>query len=572
MNLLAHIKNAGIALLAGVGLCLFAYEVFVRGPETLIEPIYLSQQFKERGYSEEELQHILVDTFDELRGVARSVTPRSSDNVVASGLELPDIPIPGTGSSVRPLVEYARSLLEKDASVSASVTGSTAVFSVMVTLRESHGDVLSFDLSSPGVAVSRGESGSGQARHLAAETNALRDVMRNAAKEILNRQSPLTYAGYLTQTEQLRCIEHGLACDFRKVRELYERMAARESDDKHGVANAAWAHLALAKLDVFDHNLAGAIRHARQIVERSESDPNWVTAKPWAYYSWGVALNDLGCYEEAADVLQQAVTLNPRYAAGYNALARSWLALATAQSDAGLRASAGTSALHDYRRDALDMLQLAIELDPGYQEAYVNRGDALRLPRLTPNYREVDFPNRGDAAMPARLTSADRRPAWLEASEANDAEDARKAYRDAVALNLDTAGRAYERLVAMHDTAFLSVKERITRQQPRCKMGMVRSLSEAWGCTDASMDSPPSGKGRLKYTAFQRDASQQAVCRDPDAILRDRTLPKLPGDSHAKIIAARAAPAISAQTTGQAPVELLRRVSGRGNPAADADL
>ncbi|MBV8629227.1 MAG: hypothetical protein JO371_15400, partial [Paraburkholderia sp.] len=158
-----------------------------------------------------------------------------------------------------------------------------------------------------------------------------------------------------------------------------------------------------------------------------------------------------------------------------------------------------------------------------------------------------------------------------EESEANDAEDARNAYRDAVKLNPETGGRAYERLVAMHDTSLVEIKDQI-KKQPRCKMGMVRSLGEAWGCTDAEMDSPPSGKGRLKYTAFQRDAREQAVCRDPVAILRDRTLPRLPGDSHAKIVAARSVPAIAAQTPGRAPVGLLRRVSRRVNPSADADL
>ena len=571
MNSFGSIKYASVAVLAGIGVYLFGCKVLVPGPETLIEPIYLSEPFKELGYSGEELQHILIDRFGEMRGAAKSVTPRSPDNVVASDLDLPDIAIPGTGSSVRPLMEYLRSLLNRDASVYASVSGTTAVFTVTLTLRESNGDVRSFDVPSVGGAPAKGKSASGQAGSRAAHTNALRAAMREAATKIAMSQSPLTYAGYLMQTEQVKCTESGRACDFGKVRELYEQMAARESDGKgSNAANAAWARLALAKLDVFDHNLAGAIANASEIVKLGKSHPNWAAAEPWAYYSWGVALNDLGCYEQAADVLLQAVELNPRYAAGYNALARSWLALATAQSNASLQASARTSALHDYRRDALDMLQMAIDLDPGYQEAYVNRGDALRLPRPASDYREVYW-NRRDAPMPPQLTFADRRPAWQEESEANDAEDARKAYRDAVNLNPETGGRAYERLVAMHDNRLVEFKDQI-KKQPRCKMGMVRSLGESWGCTDAEMDSPPSGKGRLKYTAFQRDAGQQAVCRDPDAILRDRTLPRLPGDSHAKMIAARSAPVISAQTSGQGPVDLLRRVSGRVDPAADADL
>jgi tetratricopeptide (TPR) repeat protein len=554
MTAFSSIKYLGVAAVVAICLILFGFEVIWRGPATLIEPIHISQQFKKRGYSEEELQHMLIDTFDELRSAAKSVTPKPSDKEEASSeLNLPDISVPGTGSSVRPLIEYSRSLLGKDSSVSGSVAGSTAVFSMTLTLRDSNGDVLSFNFPSPKDAASRGKSNIGQADKPAAERHTLEDVLRNAAIEILKHQSLLTYAGYLTQMEQLRCIEHGVACKFGQVRELYEQMAARESDGKKKseAANPAWARLALAKLDTFNHNLEGAIAHAREIVDLGKAHPNWTAAKPWAYYSWGVALNDLGCYERAAEVLQQAVNLNPGYAAAYNALARSYLALARADSKPGTQASAGSSLSHDYRKDALDRLKQAIDLDPNYQEAYLNRGDALVLPQRT---------------------SAGHHAASLDESDAQNAENARKAYRDAVALNLDTAAHAYERLAAIHDTTYLTVSDRITKKQPRCKIGMVRSLLESWGCADAEMDPSASSKGRLKHTAFQRDEKLQAVCSKPELILHDKAFPRLPGDSQSTIVATRPAPSIPARTTGLAPADTLSKVSMRGNPVAGANL
>src|SRR6516164_7297853 len=195
MNSFVNIKTLGVVVVAVIGVYLFSSKVLLPGPETLIEPIYLSKDFKELGYSGEELQHILIDTFGEMRGAAKSVTPRSSDNMVASDLDLPDIAIPGTGSSVRPLMEYLRSLLDRDASVSASVNGSTAAFSVVLTLRESNGDVLYFNFPRSKGAASKGKSSSGQGGN-PEDTNGLRGAMHKAAIEIAKSQSPLTYAGY----------------------------------------------------------------------------------------------------------------------------------------------------------------------------------------------------------------------------------------------------------------------------------------------------------------------------------------------------------------------------------------
>jgi tetratricopeptide (TPR) repeat protein len=495
-DVLASIKNIGIALVLLI--CLIAYyrDVFWRGSTTLVEPIHVSEELKTRGYSEQRLQHMLVDMFHEFRRLAKSVTPKpSSKDEVSSDFDLPDISVPGAGDSVRPLIEYSRSLFKNDFSVSGSVEGSSEdVFSMTVTLHKPNGDTHSFNFPNPKDSASQ----------------TLKDVLQAAALDILKSKSPLTYAGYLTAKEQERCIPNGVACNFGEVRELYEKIAARESDGQKRGAGPAWARLALAKLDTFDHNLEGAIAHAREIVDLGETHSGWSAAQPWAHYSWGVALNDLGCYERAAEVLQRAVELNPDYAAAYNALGRSYLALARAAGKTGARASATY-----YRKDALDQLQNAIDLDPNYQEAYLNRGDALMLAPET----------------------------LLDAFDTQkDAEKAHQAYRDAVALNRDTAAHAYERLVAMGDATYVKAKDRITKRRALCKSGMVRSLLESWGCTDAEIDSSASSQGSFERTAFQRNESPPAVCSKPELILHDVDSQRLPRDSQPKIVATNSAP------------------------------
>ena len=544
MAVISSIKDLGMIALALICLFLFGVEVIGRGPTTLVEPIQVSEEFKKHGYSEDELQRMLIDALSELRSAAESVTPKPSDQAQASSdLGLPDISVPGTGSSVRPLIEYSRSLLGKDSSVSGSVAGSTAVFVMTLTLRESNGEVHSFNFASRGDEHSRGKPNVKQSGKPAAEMQSVEDVLHSAAQEIMKQQSLLTYAGYLTQKEQSRCIDHGLPCKFGPMREIYEQMAARESDGKASeAANPAWARLALAKLDVFDHNLEGAISHARAIVDGSDAHPSWSAAAPWGYYSWGVALNDLGCYERAAEVLQRAVEQNPRYAAAYNALASSYLELGKLESKDGQQAWAGSRSSHDYRDEALVALQHAIELDPNFQEAYVNLGDALRLPERTP---------------------ADHVAAALGRSSAQNLEDARKAYRDAVALNLDTAARAYERLTAIQDTSYLPVKDRITRKQPRCRPNTVKSLLASWGCADVGPDPSAGRHGHFEHTALYGADKPPAVCGKRELILQDKASQQPPFDGRSTIVAAGFVPQVQARTMGPARGGALREESGQ---------
>ena len=544
MAVISSIKDLGVIALAVICLFLFGVEVIGRGPTTLVEPIQVSEEFKKHGYSEDELQRMLIDALSELRSAAESVTPKPSDQAQASSdVGLPDISVPGTGSSVRPLIEYSRALLGKDSSVSGSVSGSATGFVMTLTLRESNGEVHSFNFASRRDEHSRGEPNVKERGKSTAEVQIVEDVVHSAAQEIMKQHSLLTYAGYLTQKEQSRCIDHGLPCKFEPMRELYEQMAARESDGKTSeAANPAWARLALAKLDVFDHNPEGAIAHARQIVDGGDAHPSWSAATPWGYYSWGVALNDLGCYERAAEVLQRAVAQNPRYAAAYNALASSYLELGKLDNKGGLQAWAGSRSSHNYRDEALEALKHAIKLDPNFQEAYVNLGDALRLPERAPT----------DHVAAARGKSS-----------AQNLEDARKAYRDAVALNLQTAARAYERLTALQDTSYLAVKDRIARKQPRCRPDTVKSLLASWGCADVGTDQSASRQGRFEHAALYGAEKPKAVCSKPELILQDKASQRLPFDGRSTIAAAGFVPLVQARTMGPARGGALDGESGQ---------
>ncbi|SEI66855.1 tetratricopeptide repeat protein [Paraburkholderia diazotrophica] len=453
-------------------------------PMTLVEPIAVSDDFKHRGYTDQTLQHVLVDTLGDLRKEAESVTPANDTEHVLSEFKLPDITVPGTDLSIRPLIEFARTLLKRDSSVYGTVVGTPSSFAMMLTLRDPDGRT---------VALGNGVSPEAAAHaDASSESQALTHALRQAAMTILQHQSPLLYASYLTQMEQKRCLKGGAGdapCQFDDMRERFERLAAGSGRDATGASkeDAAWALLALSKLDTYARDYEGSIRHARRIVDMSGELHAWKKVRPWAYYNWGVALADMGCYQHAADVLKRAVQLHKDYAPAHNALARAWLGLAQMPALAGASMQSGTDYI-DYRAAAVNELRVAIAKNPGYQEAYVNLGDALRLPSMKTGF-----------VSPAAM------------------DEARDAYRTAVALNIDDAGRAYERLQALHDSVFMKVAARITRGRAQCSTGMARSLLESWGCSDA----------QIAAGADPNSASMQPVAMQPEARAKACNKPEL---------------------------------------------
>ena len=448
-------------------------------PLTLVQPIQVSEAFRREGYTDETLQHMLVDTLSDLRKEAGSVTPSNDTEHVLSEFKLPDFTVPGTGLSVRPLIEFARTLLRRDSSVYGTVAGEPSSFVVMLTLHDPDGrnfllsDEATADTTDPQLGV-------------VDESHKLKRVVRHAAMAILQHQSPLLYASYLTQIEQKRCLKGETPCDFDAMRERFEQLAAGSGRDASGASkeDAAWALLALSKLDSYARDYEGSIRHARRIVDMSDELYSWVKVRPWAYYNWGVALADMGCYQPAADVLKRAVELQKDYAPAHNALARAWLALAQMPSFAG--------AGHDYRDAAVRELRIAIDKEPGYQEAYVNLGDALRLPSMRTG---VVSPNALD--------------------------EAREAYRTAVALDIDGGARAYERLASMHDNAFVKVAARITESRAQCRSGMARSLLESWGCSDSQITAN-AGKEAPGMQSVSSPEAQAKACSNIELQLPTR--------------------------------------------------
>jgi tetratricopeptide (TPR) repeat protein len=348
------------------------------------------------------------------------------------------------------------------------------------------------------------------------EAATLKQALRAAAEKILEHQSPLLYASYLTQVEQRRCLEGEKKCDFAEVRKLFAQIAAGAHSD-NSRENAAWAKLALSKLDTYAGNYEGTIKLSSEIVELSDKYSSWEKVRPWAYYNWGVALNDLGCYQQAAQVLRQSVNeRTDSEPAAHNALARAFLALAStgAPALAGDASDSGNSGNYgmdlvivppsppprDNRAAAIAELDAALKANPGYQEAYVNLGDALQL----------QSPPDGLSKTSAQSTLV---------------SDSREAYWRAVDLDVEQADRAYERLVAMKDPDSMKVAQRRDApHRPQCQKRIARSLLEAWGCSDRQIEavsgrapaaaSEPAGQ-RLLHTAAGA-AAEPAVCRQYD--------------------------------------------------------
>jgi len=378
-----------------VGLCGVLFD-----PVTTVQPIQVSEELREQGYTEATLQQLLIDALSDLRADASGVTPKSDAEKVLSEFKIPDVELPGTGISIRPLIEFARSLLKRDSTVYGSVVGSPSGFAVMLTLREPDGRTVPLrgDSETARAALRERDHDAQPLLQTGMEAATLKQALRGAAEKILEHQSPLLYASYLTQLEQRRCLEAAQECDFGKVRKLFAQIAAGAHSDGSR-ENIAWAKLALSKLDTYAGDYEGTIKLSREIVELSDQQSSWEKVRPWAYYNWGVALNDLGCYQQAAQVLRRSV--NERTAnepAAHNALARAFLALASARapalaSDMGDVINYGSDLViippdlppRDNRDAAIAELDAALKANPGYQEAYVNLGDALQLKSTSPS-------------------------------------------------------------------------------------------------------------------------------------------------------------------------------------------
>lgn len=524
MSFFTPIKSFGFGVVAPL-IVIGGYSIFAE-PATVVEPIQVSEALKKNGYTEQTLQHMLIDTLSDLRTKAQGVTPDTTDTEqVLSKFNLPEFSVPGTGISVRLLVEYARTLLKFDSSVYGSVTSSPAGFSVALTLRDPHGETIAIHRTTASKEVSAHRT-SEKPTDAPVETSDLEEELRQAAMEMLKHQSALLYAHYLLDMQQRECFSEKAHCDFREVRERYDQIAAGGGDESHrpkgnagwakltsllpklhifakdnedasAKGEAPWAELMLSKLDSLTKDYEGAIKHASRVHEQSKKDKSWEKALPWAYYNWGVALNDLGCYQAGAELLTQAVNKNTSYAPAYNALARSYIALAEASG----RAESKPASLTDYRTKALAAARAALKYNPGYQEAYVNLGDALRLPVAA---------------------SASGNP---NADHDTDAKSAREAYVTAIALNVETAGRARQQLALMSGNSFSGTAERFTKR-PECRADIPRSFLEASGCSDAQIRGAAraSHKSELVSTGLTAGRKAANVCSNPELRLRDTSL------------------------------------------------
>ncbi|WP_233888739.1 tetratricopeptide repeat protein [Paraburkholderia flagellata] len=504
------LKKLGL-LMALLLIAITAYQIF-SPPATLVQPIQVSEALKKDGITEQALQNMLVDALSDLRTKAKGVTPRADagSDEAQTQINLPDFSVPGMGLSVRSFVEFARTLLEFDSSVYGSVTSTRSGYSVDLTLRDGHGESFLFHQTIPNNKLPTHKPGETLANRSSA-TLVIEQALKQAAMKILEKQSALFYADNLLQNQQDACFSDRTKCDFRELREKYGHIAAggeQESDKPQWIAtwtksilfrlhlvnedpkaadanvDVALAELMLSKIDDLTGHYAEAIGHTLVIIRNSKSDKSWQRVLPWAYYNWGVALNDLGCYQAAAEVLEEAVNRNKQYAPAYNALSRSYNALA----ETSVHAVSTSVSLIDYRKLARDKATTAVKLNPGYQEAYVNLGDASRPLLAAPGNRNA------------------------QAAYDGNEEEARKAYEQAIALDVEQAGRAREQLALLPGATSTHVAEQTTKKRPKCRSGLPRSFLEAFGCSDAEIRATANRKNALVSAALSGVPDAAGVC------------------------------------------------------------
>jgi tetratricopeptide (TPR) repeat protein len=395
---------------------------------TVIESIRVPQELQKDGFTEDAIQRLLASELSKARTEARHIIPDDDKERIESDLSAPDIAMPGVGVSLQQMVELLRAV-RSDSSIYGSFHRSPDGLGLQLTYRATDGSITPLEVN-PRKPEHADEP--------LFETIKL--VLGEATGKIMKERNGLTYAAYLTQLRQERCFEKQ-ECKFDDVLELYGKIAASgEKLRTESTVDAAWALLAISKLDSLQGDYTGSILSARQIIQEGE----WRKVHAWAYYNWGVALRDMGCYRQAVDVLKQAVKLKKNYTPAKNALARAAILSAT-QSGPAL-----TEEVLSYKALAVDHLSEAIRDDPKYAEAYINLGDALSI-------------------------------------GATSKADAIDAYEAAAKLAPHEADRALGRLKAANVNLVAARLDKISHNDARKKCRLLRgsrSLLESWGCSD----------------------------------------------------------------------------------------
>ncbi|MGU7770352.1 tetratricopeptide repeat protein [Burkholderia sp. MR1-5-21] len=387
-----------------------------------------------------------------------SVTPGSSMGKIPSQFDPPDFAIPGTSIPMRALVKYIKGLLPgKDWIIAGQLA------------KDPHGKLeLHLTMKGRGKKFDRVID----ADKVSSDSD---DDLQKSLLEMLRAQSPYLYASYIAREERDKCYTRPMACDFQSAQDAYKLIIGSGKSDP----NYKWAILGLSKIEQDRGHPEQAIVYARKVAVEYKSS--------WGYYNWGVSLSDLGCYEASIQPLLESSKLLPSFEATYNALGRSYLAMAKSRlrmdgSNVGPVLIDKHNTIRDAETDLKEAkfyFNRAIALKPEYQEAHVNLGESLSL------LREPD--------------------------------EARTEYEMAIALDAEHAGRAYEKMAEMSadpgDREVNRTKAKLASSQvPECRYSVEKSLRESFGCVEETSDIT----GDPKHSSGPRrnivQGPQAAVC------------------------------------------------------------
>ncbi|WP_157637467.1 tetratricopeptide repeat protein [Burkholderia ubonensis] len=404
---------------------LFFQQVFTSA--TFVEPIDAPSDQQDIAKS---MQSKIEIALYNIENEASSVTPGTIKGKINADFNPPDFPIPGTSIPLQTIIKYTKSLMpDRDWTITGQLTKDTeGKLKLHLTMK---GHDKKFDRT---IDVDKFSNDSDAA-------------LQKSLLDILRAQSPYLYASYIAKEERSKCYTTSTACDFQAAQDAYKLIIGSGEGDP----NYKWAILGLSKIEQDLGHPERAIEYARKAALEYKSG--------WGYYNWGISLSDLGCYEASIQPLLKSSNLLSKIEATYNALGRSYLAIAKSL----LRMDGGNfrpvlidqrNTMEDAETDlkkAQEYFKIAIGLKPEYQEAHINLGEALSL------LREPD--------------------------------EARTQYEMAIALGDEHAGRAYQKMAEISADAYdreanIKNAKLANSKLPECRYSTRKSLRESFGCAE----------------------------------------------------------------------------------------
>jgi tetratricopeptide (TPR) repeat protein len=339
-----------VAVVVGMLVVLAAFYVCVSWrSSTTIEPIAVPKDFEAKGFTPDSTQKIFREDMLSILEAASSVMPTQIHDTLDGGVQNFNLSIPGTGMSVQEAINVAKALIRPDGQISAEI------------VREEKGLLLMGRVVRPG--------GAAHSFQVERQDDDLKALLADGAQEAMRSFSPFVRASASFRKALLDCQNH-IACDYSVAADQYQSIIdPATSDPKDREKFGKWAYLGLSKVAEVNLDYLSEIENARQALR---IDP----AFGWAQYNWGVALEKMGCDNEAFVHYRKAVYDRGRVPENHNALGREYLKFARhiVQPKPSLQMKYAQMS-----EQAQLEFSTATWLDPQYAEAYFHLGESYEV-------------------------------------------------------------------------------------------------------------------------------------------------------------------------------------------------